>query len=485
MSFNFKADRGKGKRAVEPTSRFSPKTPLKEEVPFGSTTNKENIEDLDLRVKIEESRNRMTPTQRIRPGKPTQRDRERIIKARLQKLAGIDDIVKKITDIGMKERRKNIIISPKAGFPSSQRFDPTTPLKTKVPFGENPRGSIGIRRLSLPRERSTLRRLDLERKDATETALDIMNEEKPGRFVNPKTKKIRPPKPTQRQRKEIIQAKLEKMAGRFDIKPTRIQQVTPFKIEKTKINKFTGKPQKFIQFTPEEAAFIEGDVNKIRPRKQDFPSDLKKRLAKLGDDVRRMKEAQQRLGIIVPLVRKKKKTRVIKKLTPKKAMQVHKADILGPLRGSDIIRRFKDSGVLKNISKNKGFTFLPDENIARDAFIPADAEALRTKFKTKPTQSLAFISRSKTTRSVDEPDFVSKLEGIRTEGKTPLIGGFNDPDRGFGFDASFAENVDNDDLVINELKKTNQRESLVIDPDLTVRNVQNPSFQKEFNKFDQ
>jgi len=157
MVFKFKADRGRGLgRASEPTSRFAPDTPLKKEVPFGPTTSAENVEDLDIRVKIEASRDVMTPGQKIRPGKPTQRDRERIIKAKLQKLA-----------------------------------------------------------------------------------------------------------------------------GRFDKKPTRIQQVTPFKIEKTKINKFTGKPQKFIQFTSEEAAFIEGDVNKIRPRKQDFPSDLKKRLARI------------------------------------------------------------------------------------------------------------------------------------------------------------------------------------------------------------
>jgi len=159
-------------RGPEPTSRFAPGTPLKKEVPFGPTTQQEDNEDLDLRVKVEERRGTMRSDQRILPGTPTQRDRERIIQAKLD---------------------------------------------------------------------------------------------------------------------------LVKLAGRFDIKPTRIQQVTPFKIEKTKINKFTGKPQKFIQFTPEEAAFIEGDVNKIRPRKQDFPSDLKKRLAVMSKErFRKFKEKEDR-----------------------------------------------------------------------------------------------------------------------------------------------------------------------------------------------
>lgn len=315
------------------------------------------------------------------------------LKERLQKLAGIDDIVNKITDIAMKERRKNIIISPKGGFPSSQRFDPTTPLRKKVSFGEDPRKNIGTRNLSLPRERSTLRRLDLERKDATETALDIMNEEKPGRFVNPKTKRIRPPKPTQRQRKEIMQAKLEKMA------------------------------------------------------------------------------------LLRPLILKKKKPKRIKKIPVKRAVLTSEriqAAPPRPLTGRDIIGRFKNTG-LSTVQKESGFTFLADENRITDAFKPADAQHLRTKFKTPSTNTLAFVSRTKDIKSAG--DLQNPLDDIITEGKTPLIGGFNSETRGFEFDATFPMASQNDNEVIEELVKTNQESALAIDPDLSVRFIPNPRFR--------
>ena len=44
--------------------------------------------------------------------------------------------------------------------------------------------------------------------DALEVALDVMNDEKPSRLVNRKTKKIRPPKPVRSDFAEIITAKL-------------------------------------------------------------------------------------------------------------------------------------------------------------------------------------------------------------------------------------------------------------------------------------
>ncbi len=316
------------------------------------------------------------------------------LKERLQKLAGIDDIVNKITDIAMKERRKNIIISPKGGFPSSQRFDPTTPLRKKVSFGEDPRKNIGTRNLSLPRERSTLRRLDLERKDATETALDIMNEEKPGRFVNPKTKRIRPPKPTQRQRKEIMQAKLEKMA------------------------------------------------------------------------------------LLRPLILKKKQPKKIKKIPTKSAVLTNDKILAGEprdLTGSDIIKRFKNTG-LGDIEVDNGFIFLPDEGRVTDALKPVDAQHLRNKFKTPSNETLSFVSRSEHKKFVE--DIEKDLESIRVEGKTPLISGFNYPDeRGFEFDATFAMSSKVDSQVIDELAKTNQQSAIAIEPDLTVRFIVNPRFR--------
>ena len=40
-----------------------------------------------------------------------------------QRFAEIDDLVDKITDIAMKERRKEIIASPRAGSPEGQRYN--------------------------------------------------------------------------------------------------------------------------------------------------------------------------------------------------------------------------------------------------------------------------------------------------------------------------------------------------------------------------
>lgn len=407
------------------------------------------------------------------------------LKERLQKLAGIDDIVNKITDIAMKQRRENIIISPKAGFPSSQRFDPTTPLRKKVSFGEDPRKNIGTRNLSLPRERSTLRRLDLERKDATETALDIMNEEKPGRFVNPKTKRIRPPKPTQRQRKEILQAKLQKLSripfvkGEGDTARKLIKTISegPRAVGKT----VAGKPKKSFSFNKKNIKKMEERRSVISEAGfKGIEQDRKTEDIPLFREIKQRGLLQRRLSKLAalrPLILKKKKPKRIKLIPVKRAVLTSEriqAAPPRPLTGRDIIGRFKNTG-LSTVQKESGFTFLADENRITDAFKPADAQHLRTKFKTPSTNTLAFVSRTKDIKSAG--DLQNPLDDIITEGKTPLIGGFNSETRGFEFDATFPMASQNDNEVIEELVKTNQESALAIDPDLSVRFIPNPRFR--------
>jgi len=156
-----------------------------------------------------------------------------------QRLAGIPDpdspegkkLIDDITDIAMKHRRKGIINSPKAGKPHRMRFDPSTPLIKEVPFGpEQPSGSFlnKLSGISVPKEQerkvlpsskinrrqSRTKKINQRARDAEEIALDIMNDEKPSRFVNRKTKKIRPPKPVRSDFAEIITAKLkQRLAG--------------------------------------------------------------------------------------------------------------------------------------------------------------------------------------------------------------------------------------------------------------------------------
>jgi len=70
-------------RQPEPTTRFNPQTPLRREVPFGPTTYLEDEVDADMREKVEDYRH-FNPGRKLHPGKPTQRDRVRIIKAKIE-----------------------------------------------------------------------------------------------------------------------------------------------------------------------------------------------------------------------------------------------------------------------------------------------------------------------------------------------------------------------------------------------------------------
>jgi len=390
-----------------------------------------------------------------------------------------------------------------------------------------------------------------------------------------------------------LMARLHRLAGRFDIKPTRIQQVTPFKTEKTKINKFTGKPEKFIQFEPEEAAFIEGDVNKIRPRKQGFTSDIKNRLAGLikaavvtkprgvikdrrvrkitnfltspgqtkrfvsqppkpeskainqfiekgtkinpskfkgktfTTDLQKRLASLQKMSIVRkpkpsfesrrdklppakgttqaeenarfqfmehgtkirprikkallrPLILKKKKPKRIKQIKTKSAVLTSEKIQAGEprdLTGPDIVKRFKNTGI-GDVEKGNGFTFLPDEGRVTDALKPVDAQHLRTKFKTPSNETLSFVSRSNNKKFIE--DIQKDLEGIKAEGKTPLVGGFNFPDeRGLEVDATFAMSSKSDLSVIEELQKTNQQSAIAIEPDLSIRFIINPKFKNK------
>lgn len=75
-------------RTPEPTSKFNKKTPLLKAVPFGQKpTTAEARKDVTSRESIENVRQRK-PGIRVTPGTPTQRDRARIIQARISSLHG-------------------------------------------------------------------------------------------------------------------------------------------------------------------------------------------------------------------------------------------------------------------------------------------------------------------------------------------------------------------------------------------------------------
>jgi len=254
-----------------------------------------------------------------------------------EKKKKLGEIVDKITDIAMKERRKNIIDNPRAGSPRRMREDPTTPLIREVPFGADttsieapeqgdPRnfdfisnsgmadfdkfeaeqnelpedeqfpkfgdvtgkgekmvmdttkgkevdansfrvirsGGISIpkeqkrivrpmekRNFDNPRLKARSNRTQQRDEDAKEIALDIMNDEKPSRFVNRKTKKIRPNKPVRSDFASIISAK-NGFRGTVDMKTlftvgegNKKEHVTRKKsINVFDIDMFNNKPKK-------------------------------------------------------------------------------------------------------------------------------------------------------------------------------------------------------------------------------------------------
>lgn len=214
----------------------------------------------------------------------TQRESERKKK--------LEPLVDKITDVIMKEQRKEFIDSPRGGSPRRQREDPTTPLIREVPFGADtraiespehgdpknydhisnnmsdfdkfekeqdelpedeqfprygdytgkgkkmmmdttkgyevdansfrviPHGGISIpseqKRIVRPMEKRNYEHGKLKARsqrdhqrdeDAIEIAKDITQGGKPSRFVNRKTKKIRPDKPVRSDFARIISAK--------------------------------------------------------------------------------------------------------------------------------------------------------------------------------------------------------------------------------------------------------------------------------------
>lgn len=335
------------------------------------------------------------------------------MKGALQKMAGIDDIVKKITDLGMKEREKGIpkfLASPRGGSPQLQRFDPTTPLIKKVPFGPSA-GRVNPPDISIPKEQ--------KRKLVTT---------------------LKRPERLKRMRKNIEKREIESKGLAKDIVSME------------------GKPEKNPLLTKTNKGF---KVRPPKPTKTEFREIISAKLLKMAG--------------LRPLILKKKKPKRIKNIPTKRAVMTGEKIIAGPTRpltGGDILQRFKNTGV-SNVQKESGFIFLADENRVTDAFKPVDAQFLRTKFKTPKTSSLAFISRTLNVKNPDE--LAGPLENLRTEGKT-LLGGFNSKETGFEFDATFPMASQNDNEVISELVKTNQESALAIDPDLSVRTISNPKF---------
>jgi len=207
------------------------------------------------------------------PASPLHKSSKLKSKLAEKKTPSTDDLVDKLTNIIMKEKRENALSSPKAGSPENQRSDPTTPLIKEVPFGpdtrriENlehgneknydipshnmtdfdkfeaeqkklpvdkqfplhkkgfrviPHGGISIpaeqKRKEIPFEKRDWSKGKLKSRsnrnldksiDAKGIVQDIMFDEKPNRFVNRKTKKIRPPKPVRSDYASIITAKLK------------------------------------------------------------------------------------------------------------------------------------------------------------------------------------------------------------------------------------------------------------------------------------
>ena len=328
----------------------------------------------------------------------------------------------------------------------TRRGNPKTPLLKEVPFGKDKRPKVNSIKQTLEQEDLQDANLSLDFSDENNPISRPLN--RPQGFL---TKVLKKPKRSEFTR--IIGAKLEKMAGKFDVKD-RLDKMRELKKGFPTIN--STRKKGMIQDDLEQKFISEG--KKIRPPK---PTQREKS--------RIIKAKLQKLGLLRPLILKKKKPKKIKKI-PIKTSQIPKL----PITGKELVNRFKSTG-LASVNKESGFTFLSDEGRIVDAFKPADAQLLRNKFATPRTSSLAFVSRTTNVKSPDE--LVGPLENLRTEGKTPLIGGFNSEKTGFEFDATFPMASQNDDEVISELIKTNQQSALAIDPDLTVRSIPNPKFR--------
>lgn len=97
---------------TEPGGRFNPKTPLKKEVPFGKDIRTKRKMSEDAMKRFTQGFDELATGEKIRPGKPSQADRRRIISAK-KKLARIEKDLKKSAakieerDFGVAKRQRD------------------------------------------------------------------------------------------------------------------------------------------------------------------------------------------------------------------------------------------------------------------------------------------------------------------------------------------------------------------------------------------
>jgi len=175
----------------------------------------------------------------------------------------------------------------------------------------------------------------------------------------------------------------------------------------------------------------------------------------------RISKLKQRVALIEPLVKKKKKGRVIKKVSPRVAMQ----DEIS----KETIRRAKNNKEIPELGLGEGRTYIADIDRFLDAFKPEDADFLNKRYPGKG-KFLAIIS---TTTNIDDIDSLEPYHArLREKGIEALTGFYRNTQTGkLEFDSSYAKRFNSLDEIDPELQvpteksPTGQESALVITPD--------------------
>jgi len=175
----------------------------------------------------------------------------------------------------------------------------------------------------------------------------------------------------------------------------------------------------------------------------------------------RISKLKQRVALIEPLVKKKKKGRVIKKVSPRVAMQ----DEIS----KETIRRAKNNKEIPELGLGEGRTYIADIDRFLDAFKPEDADFLNKRYPGKG-KFLAIIS---TTTNINDIDSLEPYHArLREKGIEALTGFYRNTQTGkLEFDSSYAKRFNSLDEIDPELQvpteksPTGQESALVITPD--------------------
>jgi len=435
----------KTSRQEQPTSRFNTKTPLIKEVPFGrKPTRREAEKDVVARENISAAEKFMPTRFKVRLEKPTQADRTRIIKARLEKLALIkpEDRKQKLQDF---KQTKQFVENAGEGD-EFQNVDRRKQEEEFIgtgrrirPTGSSMETSRNLRKLHSKLEKLAIVRIP--RKEHRESRATRIN------FVQ-----------------NFVEKSRDTVKGK---------NIVP---ESKALEKFLNKGE-LINFKEPGARKIDRDVRvkgAVRIRSLGKPPPPIR--DEMGELIPKNKRQLAQI--------KKQQTRIRKELgigakgiycTPctKKAMQVIKLKIarFRNTPADEIVGKFEKFINKTPSIKGVNGVFDPDTNRILDANDPNDSRLLQKKFG-RGKDKIGFNSVTDT-RKGPESNIVlirNQLRKIEKQGGTPAL----------GFDEGSLEAVDvargrTDADILGKLESS-QRSTGVLTPNKKFKIVDNPNF---------